>query len=367
MSAVLNPPLSTPNLVRHVLQSWRSLTWQEGAAFGLAGLLFGLLELTSLAELKTSESIWGTVALHLTVNLLACTVFVLCWLPVTRSDDHHPHRRWRLLAATLFGSMLSVAAVRPVMDALPWHSVCDLYAMSKGRAPCSIYLWTDWLGDTIWIGMQALLLVAVFEAWHQRRRHERLAHDLVLEHGQLKRRALGARLAALQAQVEPELLFKSLIAIQQAYAEGDAAAGQRIERLIHHLRLALPRLRDAGARLDAEAELVRSYLDVIGDLRGQPVRFESDGVASQATACLPPMLLLPLVQRALRLAQPEHAWLRAWRASGGLRLCLGFDREGLCAEDAELNQLRERLGVLDIRLVCHSDAQGTEFTLEMSA
>jgi hypothetical protein len=72
------------------------------------------------------------------------------------------------------------------------------------------------------------------------------------------------------------------------------------------------------------------------------------------------MLLLPLVQRAVRLGHPRRCWLRA---DG--RITLSFDQEGLCSDDADLASLRERLGVLDAKLVCASGAGRTEFVLEI--
>ncbi|RZJ10843.1 MAG: hypothetical protein EOP39_07760 [Rubrivivax sp.] len=74
------------------------------------------------------------------------------------------------------------------------------------------------------------------------------------------------------------------------------------------------------------------------------------------------MLLLPLVQRALRLGRPGRCWLQA----DGV-ITLGFDEEGLCSEDDELASLRERLAVLDAKLVCKSGEGRTEFILELTS
>ena len=64
----------------------------------------------------------------------------------------------------------------------------------------------------------------------------------------------------------------------------------------------------------------------------------------------------------------------AQAAGGGLRLRLSFDRGGLCGEETALRALGERLERLDRapgapppRLQCRSNADDTEFTLELPA
>ena len=61
----------------------------------------------------------------------------------------------------------------------------------------------------------------------------------------------------MQAQVEPHFLFDVLVDVQQQYALGQGeAAAEQMERLIHHLRVALPRLREQNVTtLDAEADI----------------------------------------------------------------------------------------------------------------
>nr|WP_255719603.1 histidine kinase [Pelomonas sp. P8] len=202
------------------------------------------------------------------------------------------------------------------------------------------------------------MIVGVLEFGTLRRRQARAAQDLLREHSQLRRHALAARLAALQAQVDPTLLFDALVAIEQAYDRHDPDASARLERLIRHLRVALPRLRETGVTLAGEVELIASYLDLLCDLNGQPPTFEATLGTHPIT--LPPMLLLPLVQRALRLGRPTRCWLVA-----GPPLTLGFDIDGMCEDDAELASLRERLDVLDARLTCHSGNGRSEFALDL--
>lgn len=346
-------------MIRHLLASWRSLRADEALAFVSAALLFGAIDLTSLLEMNVGDELPQVLARHFIVPLVSCAVLVLCWLPAARSSAVHPARRQRLVAATLLGAVLTIAIVYPLADALPWRSLCDIYAAHRGKPRCMTLRWGAVIGDTLWVFMPALMIVGVLELRTVRRRQEQAAQDLLREHSQLRRHALAARLAALQAQVDPALLFDALVSIEQAYDRQDPTASARLDRLIRHLRVALPRLRDAGATLGGEAELIASYLDLVRDLGGEPPAFECELGARAATA-LPPMLLLPLVQRALRLGPPARCWLRADAA-----VTLGFDRAGLCADDDELSALRERVAALDAKLHCKSGDGRTEFILEL--
>ncbi|HEY1129712.1 MAG TPA: histidine kinase [Roseateles sp.] len=342
-----------------MLQSWRSLQTREVLIFVGAALLFGAIDLTSLLELNVGDQLPQVLARHLSLPLVSCAVQLLCWLPATRSSPVHPRRRLRLVTATLVGSALSMAVIYPLAAALPWPSLCDIYAQTHGKPRCTMFRPTAIIGDTLWIFMPALMIVGMLEFRTLRRRQDQAAQDLLREHSQLRRHALAARLATLQAQVDPALLFDALVAVEQAYGRQDPGASARLERLIRHLRVALPRLRDAGATLGGEAELIASYLDLLRDLGGTPPAFDCD-LGTHGATPLPPMLLLPLVQRAVRLGRPQRCWLRV---DG--RITLGFDQEGLCSDDNDLASLHERLAVLDAKLQCHSGAGRTEFILEL--
>lgn len=344
-----------------ILASWRSLRPREAAVFAAAGLLFGAIDLSALLEYRVGEHLPEVVARHMLLPQVTGLVLMLCWLPAARSRASGPARRRQLIAATLIGSALGMALSYALRQVLPWPSFCDVVRASLDKPPCDEFRLTALIGDTLWVFMPALMLVGGLEIHARRKRQDAAAQALLREHGQLRRRALAAQLAALQAQVEPDLLFDALVAVEQAYARHDPGASARLERLIRHLRVALPRLRDAGATLASEAELIASYLDLLRDLGGHPPAFDCE-LGSRGAKPLPPMLLLPLVQRALRLGRPERCWLKA----AGADVTLGFDQNGLCSEDADLASLRDRLTVLGASLACNSGAGRTEFTLELA-
>jgi LytS/YehU family sensor histidine kinase len=183
----------------------------------------------------------------------------------------------------------------------------------------------------------------------------------------------------MQAQVEPQFLFNTLVDIEALYERDAQRADRILDDLIAYLRVALPRLRETGASagslLAEEIDLVRAYLDVVAARHaGRPqVRFVID--AECGGASFYPMLLLPLVQRGVRgAAQDEpppadRVEITAKRAHDDVFIVLRVHAPGLCEEHPELARVRERLdGLYGSRaaLYCSEPKRGiTEFTLKI--
>lgn len=358
--------------LRHLWASWRSLRREELSWFLLMAMFYGLVDVSSISYVMDDPRWPQALARQLLTPLPMAAVALLAWLPATRSAQEHRLRWLRLGLSTLIGSVLAMGAYATLMPLLDWPSVADL---ARGRKDMDVHpppLWIHFVGESLSVFVPSLLSVALYEVVHRRRRtRERLQRQL-RTHGTMTRQAMATRLSALQAQVEPQFLFDTLVDIEQAHARADPAAAEQMERLIRHLRVALPRLRESGGTLESESALLDSYLAVVAGRHRRPLALSTDWPAQLAQAPLPPMLLLPLAQLVLKAGDtpPGHATLAARTLdAGGLHLRLVFDRGGLCDESA-LRTLSERLAGLagaPARLHCRSTADETEFTLELPA
>lgn len=359
-----------PGGLRHIWQSWRSLHRRELAWFLLMALFYGLIDLAGLAYVLDNPRWPLALIQQFLVPLLLSMVLMLAWLPASRSAPDHPRRFWRLALATLLGSVLSMLVFYALFSVLDLPSVADLARERKGDPPYGPPQLAGFIGECLSIFVPSLLSVSLLEFVERRRRTQASVQQLLHEQSALQRRALADRLAALQAQVEPQFLFDTLVDVEQAYARHEPHAPEQMERLIRHLRVALPRLRDSGGTLESEAALLDSYLAVVAGRQRRTLALNTTWAPELANAPLPPMLLLPLVQLMLRHAPtlPGQCRLVAEAGHGCLRLRLGFDRGGLCGEDAQLQSLTERLASLHsgpARLQCRSHADDTEFLLEL--
>ena len=129
-------------------------------------------------------------------------------------------------------------------------------------------LWLGILGNTIHLALFASLFVLVAEVLQRRSATNAAVLAARREQAAVAHEVLESRLAAMQAQVEPQFLFNSLVGIEALYRKDADAAAENLDRLIQYLRVALPRLREPGSTIAGEIDLVRAYLAVVTSLHG---------------------------------------------------------------------------------------------------
>ncbi len=158
---------------------------------------------------------------------------------------------------------------------------------------------------------------------------------------QLKRQLIEARMATIQAQVEPHFLFNTLASIDHLIQVDPAKASQMQKNLIALLRAAMPHLRESPQQslgtLGQELDMVRPYLEI------QKIRMEErldsriDVAQGLLSAQLPPMMLQTLVENAIKHGiepQPEGGRLQvsAGVLDGQLEILVSDSGVGLNAE-----------------------------------
>jgi two-component sensor histidine kinase len=116
----------------------------------------------------------------------------------------------------------------------------------------------------------------------------------------LKRQLTEARLTTMQAQVEPHFLFNTLASVDHLIETAPQRASQMQKSLIQYLRAAMPHMRDTTSNMGREAQLVRSYLEILKFRMEERLDFSVDVPAGLATAEIPPMMLLSLVENAIK-------------------------------------------------------------------
>jgi LytS/YehU family sensor histidine kinase len=114
--------------------------------------------------------------------------------------------------------------------------------------------------------------------------------------------AAGAELQALRAQLNPHFLFNTLHSLTQLAREDPIATQQALERFGGLMRYVLSAGRDAAADVPLEDEIsfVRDYLAVERLRLGERLRVEEDIEPDSLELAVPPLLLQPLVENAVR-------------------------------------------------------------------
>ncbi len=182
------------------------------------------------------------------------------------------------------------------------------------------------------------------------------------ESEQLKRQVVEARMAAMQAQVEPHFLFNTLASIDHLIETDPARASQMQKNLIALLRASMPTMREnhpAAHNLGREIAVIRPYLEILKvrmEERLQTVVDVPDGLLS---AEFPSMMIQSLVENAIKHGlepKPEGGMLtvRAEVQHGKLAVTVadtgvGFGNAataGTAGTGIGLANIRERLQLL---------------------
>ena len=115
-----------------------------------------------------------------------------------------------------------------------------------------------------------------------------------------ERTAALAQLKLLEAQVEPHFLYNTLANIVSLIDSEPATAKRMIERLIALLRGAAGAAGSESTTLSAQIEHLRAYLELMTLRMGGRLAFSVDIPAETAILDVPPLLLQPLVENAIR-------------------------------------------------------------------
>ena len=119
------------------------------------------------------------------------------------------------------------------------------------------------------------------------------------EAAELRQSETAARLALLQAQIEPHFLFNTLANVQSLIERDPKRAASMLDSLNRYLRASLKRTRDVASTLKDELELVQALLDIAAIRLGDRLRYTIDVPEPLRQMALPPLLLQPLVENAL--------------------------------------------------------------------
>lgn len=116
----------------------------------------------------------------------------------------------------------------------------------------------------------------------------------------IERQIAEARLKLLQAQIEPHFLFNTLANLDALIGIDPARARAMLGHLNDYLRATLASARKERNTLGDEFALLDGYLEVIGVRMGPRLSFSLD-LPDALKACeIPPMLLQPLVENAIK-------------------------------------------------------------------
>ncbi len=179
-------------------------------------------------------------------------------------------------------------------------------------------------------------------------RYSRQVREEALRASQLEAQLAQAQLHLLRSQLRPHFLFNTLHAISALMHRDVNAADRMVGQLSELLRASLDRDERHEVTLSEELELLAPYLDIERTRFSDRLQVEVDVAPDARDALVPPLLLQPLVENAIRHGiaprrGPGRVWVRAARA--GERLSVEVRDDGVGPPSAGLEGLREGIGL----------------------
>jgi sensor histidine kinase YesM len=153
-----------------------------------------------------------------------------------------------------------------------------------------------------------------------------------IDHADFEREMAEARLQMLRAQIEPHFLFNTLANVRRLYDKERLAGATMLENLMRYLEMALPRIRENESTLGRDAELVEAFLRIQQIRMGRRLVFNIDIPQNLRPHPVPPMMLLTLVENAIKhglTPSPDGGLLRINARHDGDRLFLSVADTGV--------------------------------------
>lgn len=277
---------------------------------------------------------------------------LVIWLAHKWPVDRAP-RAWALLGHT-------VVAVVVVLIHMAMMGYFTHYGVVRGMRGDSSWLEQFQFWMSAYVVLDFLVYWMVLGAHHALVYHRRLAEGRLREaeararSADLEAIAADARLHALSMELNPHFLFNSLNSVSGLVEAGEGErATTMIARLADLLRQTLTRGRTAEVTLAEEFQTLDRYLWIEQVRFGDRLTVDVDIDPSVTQAAIPPMLLQPIVENALRhgaAAQPGQAHLKisAGPVGDGLEIVVEDDGPGLTADFSPgvgVSNVRDRLSV----------------------
>ncbi|MGA0569474.1 sensor histidine kinase [Variovorax sp. VNK109] len=173
---------------------------------------------------------------------------------------------------------------------------------------------------------------------------------------QLAQRAVAeAKLKLLETQLEPHMLFNTLANLRVLIATDAPRAQDMLDRLIAYLRATLSASRVLAHPLSSEFARLDDYLQLMAVRMGERLRYTLTLPQDLQSITVPPLLLQPLVENAIKHGlEPslEGGEIRVSATREGMRLRLDVEDTGVgmpafaastSGAGFGLSQVRERL------------------------
>ena len=333
-----------PVWLEPLLAGFRGVSWQTVALIVLINTGYA-----AILSIEDTRPFWHPLITAQSMGLSVAYVVNA----VSPWDKTHPV--WRLVLAAGIGTLIGFSLLVLIKGQLLHQAGYTLAELFQSHTA----------GWTLLSGFGNGLFVSLFfllKFRESRTRAAMLRADA--DRNLLSKQAIEAELKLMQAQVEPHFLFNTLASVQFLTETDPPRANLMLGHLLAYLRAALPQLRSDSSTLGQEVDLAQAYLSIMQMRMGPRLAFVIDVPADLRAQRFPPMLLMSVVENAMKHGlepRAEGGTIRLEARHSGERLAVTVVDDGHGLRDklgngVGLTNLRERLRALY--------ATSARFTLE---
>lgn len=283
--------------------------------------------------------VWGIPSMSVWYYTLGTLVWVACSLDV----------RFELSRRTLTRALVGHVAIG-LIALVVWLAVIVAFS----RVTVGPNYWQVVFGD--WWMFQLMTTAMLYAAGvgigltvqssdREREREQREARLQVL--------AREAELTAIKAQLQPHFLLNSLNSILALIDHDSGEARRMLTRLASLLHAVFDRLNEPLVPLERELETIRDYLEIERIRFGDRMTFSIEAEGTAGLVPVPPFLLQPIVENAVKHGIEPHGRPGIVRVLGrleGCRLYLSVADTGVGGNGAERSTLGRGLALTRGRL-----------------
>jgi two-component sensor histidine kinase len=297
-------------------------TWARLLITTALGLSIGVILVTLAGLFSGNVGRWAWWRINLAANLVVCLCIAYTMHALYRSLELllteaalQRITSWRDWRAGVFFSILGISgALLGGILGLAWISLLfqvDAWATftAQPRAIRNFLVITALITLVNWI----------YWRWHSKRQS-------------LQLQATESQLRLLQGQIEPHFLFNTLANVRSLMDYDPAVAKAMLEAFTDYLRSSLGQLRKTQCTLSAELDMVKSYLLLMQIRMGQRLRYQIEVGNKAGAAVVPPLLLQPLVENAIRHGlepKVDGGTVRIAASIQGLHLTISVEDDGM--------------------------------------
>lgn len=286
-----------PAKLRRYVQWFDGLTWKGMGLVALLCLINGVRRTgryldgdAPLACVDVTFAGWLVHAAQATAfGLIVAVPVALAVVVIYNLTSPKPWLRYPALAFAVIASCMAGVTLMILVEG--WSSKAYLEGES---------LFDPFLVALVRYGLLCGLVAIVFVYLRAASESAARAQEAERARARFVRHMEEARLKMLQAQIEPHFLFNTLANVRELYEIAPPEADRMLDNLIRYFAAALPQMRAGDTTLGQEAALTSAYLSIQRIRMGDRLAFDIEVAEPLRNACFPPLMLLTLVENAIK-------------------------------------------------------------------